>query len=202
MRPIGQIIKTIKLSMKEFNIIINGVGGQGLITLLKIIAQAAFLEGFDVRSSELHGLSQRGGSVETHLRFGKKIWSPLIMAGRADLVFSLESQESLRALYYSSKKTIFVVNKYRTPTFTKDFSDKEILGNLKKISKNIFLIPASEICQKEMKTDVVSGIYLLGLSVSKKLLPLKLNLIILAIKKIIPVKYLELNLKAFRLAQS
>ena len=59
---------------KNFNIIVNGVGGQGVITLLSLIAEAAFVEGYDIKSSELHGLSQRGGSVETHIRFGKKIF--------------------------------------------------------------------------------------------------------------------------------
>lgn len=187
---------------KEFNIIINGVGGQGLITLLKVISEAALAEGLDIKSSELHGLSQRGGSVETHLRFGNKIWSPLVLPRKADLVFSLESQESLRVSFYASKKTAFLINKYQTPTFSKNFSEKEILKNLKKISQKMYLIPASEICQKEFGTDVVSGIYLLGSALSKKVLPLKQNSITSAIKKIIPEKYLELNLKALNLAES
>ena len=57
----------------QFNIVIVGTGGQGLITLLQIIAEAALASGFDVKTSELHGLSQRGGSVEVHIRFGKKV---------------------------------------------------------------------------------------------------------------------------------
>jgi len=58
--------------MKEFNVIISGVGGQGVITLTRILAKAAILNGYDVKTSELHGLSQKGGSVETHIR----IWGP------------------------------------------------------------------------------------------------------------------------------
>lgn len=172
-----------------------------MITLLKIISEAAISQSFDIRTSELHGLAQRGGSVEVHIRFGKKIWSPLVPQGKADLVISLEEQEALNGLYYSNSKTVFLVNKYRTPTFVKDFSQEEILAEAEKVSKNIFLISASEICQKEFKTDVVAGIYLLGLAVSKKLLPLKSNSIISAVKKIIPEKHLELNLKAFKLSQ-
>lgn len=187
--------------MAEFNLIINGVGGQGLITLLKIISIAAQKEGYDIKTSELHGLSQRGGSVEVHIRFGKKIYSPLISQGKANLVISLELQESLNGLHYSSPRTTFLINQYKTPTFTRDLSEKEVLKALKKISQNLFLIPASEICQKELKNEVVAGIYLLGLSFSKKLLPLKSNSITSAIKKIIPGKYQELNLKAFNLAK-
>ncbi|MDI6602681.1 MAG: indolepyruvate oxidoreductase subunit beta [Patescibacteria group bacterium] len=187
--------------MAEFNLIINGVGGQGLITLLRIISLASQKEGYDIKTSELHGLSQRGGSVEVHIRFGKKIYSPLVPQGKANLVISLELQESLNGLHYSSPKTHFLINQYKTPTFTKDLSEKEILGIVKKISKNLFLIPASEICQKELGSEVVAGIYLLGLAFSKKLLPLKSDSIISAIKKIIPEKYRELNLKAFELAR-
>ncbi len=187
--------------MKEFNIIINGVGGQGLITLLTIISEADLIEKYDVRTSELHGLSQRGGSVEVHIRFDKKVWSPLVSRGTADLIISLESQEALNGLYYASSRTTFLINKYRTPTFAKDFSDKEILRTLKKFSKKVYIIPASKICQKEFGTDVVAGIYLLGFAVLKRFLPLKPNSVISAIKKIIPEKYLDLNIKAFELVK-
>jgi len=203
---------------KEFNIIINGVGGQGLITLLKIIAEAALLENYDIRTSELHGLSQRGGSVEVHIRFGQKVYSPLIPQGKANLVLSLESQEALNGLYYSSKDTIFLVNKYHTPTFLKDIPEKDynpptasshshdgewapILKTLKQFSRNIFLIPSSEICQKEFGTDVVAGIYFLGFAIYKKFLSLKQTSIISAIKKTIPEKYLDLNIKTFKLSK-
>lgn len=167
-----------------------------MITLLKIISEAAISQGFDVRTSELHGLAQRGGSVEVHIRFDKKIWSPLVGRNKANLVLSLEEHEALNGLYYANSETVFLANKYRTPTFVRDFSEAEILENIKKISKQTFLIPASEICQKEFKTDVVAGIYLLGQAVSKGLLPLKSNSLISAIKKIIPEKFQDLNLKA------
>ena len=77
--------KTNQISngVDQFNIVIVGTGGQGLITLLQIVAEAALRVGLDIRTSELHGLSQRGGSVEVHIRFGKKIYSPLIAQGKA-----------------------------------------------------------------------------------------------------------------------
>ncbi|MFA4998475.1 MAG: indolepyruvate oxidoreductase subunit beta [Candidatus Paceibacterota bacterium] len=192
----------MKTGKQEFNMIINGVGGQGLITLLKIISEAALVEGKDVRTSELHGLSQRGGSVEVYIRFGKKIWSPLVEKGKADLILSLETQEAINGLYFSSKDTVFLMNKYQTPTFLKDFSEKEVLDNIKKLSQKAYLIPAGEICQKEFGTDVVAGIYLLGYAVFRGFLPLKPGSLVSAIKKIVPEKFLELNEKAFNLAKN
>jgi len=190
----------MKKEKQEFNIIINGVGGQGLITLLKIISEAALIEGKDIRTSELHGLSQRGGSVEVYIRFGDKIWSPLVEKGKADLILSLETQEAINGLYFSSNDTVFLINKYQTPTFLKDFSETDVLDNVKKISPKAFLIAAGEICQKEFGTDVVAGIYLLGYAVFKGFMPLKSDSLISAIKNIVPGKFLELNEKAFNLA--
>ena len=113
----------------QFNMLIVGTGGQGQITLLQVLAEAALIENLDFKSSELHGLSQRGGSVEVHIRFGEKIYSPLVKQGGADLIISLEAQESLKSCYYGSKqnKTIFLVNEFFSP----------IQGAEKTYSKNI-----------------------------------------------------------------
>ena len=188
--------------IRQFNMVIVGTGGQGLITLVQIIAEAALSEGFDVKSSELHGLSQRGGSVEVHVRFGKKIYSPLISQEKADLVLGLEMQESLRVIYFANQKTKFLVNKQIIPIpLEKNLTEKAISENLKKISKNINLIPADKICQEKLGNSVVAGVYLVSLASFKKIIPLKPASILKAIKKIIPAKYLELNLKAFNLAK-
>lgn len=182
--------------------VITGVGGQGLITLLQIIAEAALLEGNEVRTSELHGLSQRGGSVEVHIRFGKKIYSPMIAAGQTDLVLGLEMQEALRGIYYANPGTKFLINQFIQPIpLVKNLGEEEISENLKKISKNVNIVPADKICQEKLGNSVVSGVYLLSLAAFKKLIPLNPNSIKNAIKKIIPEKFLELNLKAFQLVQ-
>jgi len=185
---------------KNFNIVIAGTGGQGLITLTQIIAEAALIKDFDVKTSELHGLSQRGGSVETHIRFGKKVFSPLVSLGSADLILGLEILEGLRAFPYANSKTIFLVNKFTLP-FPGSPLEKEIIKKLKSAAKGPkYIIPASEICQKELGKEVVSGIYLLGIASFKKLIPLKPESILRAISKVVPEKYLELNKKAFELA--
>lgn len=178
----------------------TGVGGQGLITLVSIINEAAFTEGYDVRSSELHGLSQRGGSVIIHIKFGKKINSPLVVRGKADLVLGLELLEGLRGVDFAGKNTKFLVNKYSLP-FIGGMNEKEILENLNKITKgNLELVSASDICKEKLGKEVISGTYLLGYGVYKKMIPLKPESVLKAIEKVIPQKYLELNIKAFKLS--
>ena len=173
------------------------------MTLLQVVSEAALLEGYDLKTSELHGLSQRGGSVEVHIRFGRKIYSPLVSQGKADLILSLERQESLRGAYFANPQTKFLVNSLVLPiAFTKPLSEKEVLANLNKLSLNVDLVSATDICQKEIGTGVVAGIYLLTLAVSRKMIPLKNESILKAIKKIIPKRHLELNLKTFNLARS
>lgn len=190
--------------VKQFNMVITGTGGQGLITLLQIIAEAALQEGYDFRSSELHGLSQRGGSVEVHLRFGRKIYSPMVSLRKADLILGLEMQETLKGINFANKKTNFLVNKYIIPILSPfavaRVSEEEIVKNLKKVSKNITLVPAAKICQEKLGTNVVAGVYLISLAAFKGLVPIKPASIKKALKKIIPKKYLELNLKAFNLS--
>jgi len=182
--------------------LIVGTGGQGQITLLQILTEAALIEGYDVKTSELHGLAQRGGSVEVHARFGKKkIYSPLVSQGKADLILGLEAQECLKAIYFANTKTNFLINKYIVPIpLQKVISERQIFKTLKRFTKNINLIPAAEICQKEFGTNVVAGVYLLSLASFKKLIPIKPVSIKKALKKIIPKKHLELNLKAFNLS--
>lgn len=207
----------MRKKIKEFNIVIVGTGGQGLITLLEIIAEAALLEGFDVKTSELHGLAQRGGSVEVHITFGKKVLSPLVNQGEANLIIALEAQEALKACYYAcpvgpaeagsfggskKAKTVFLINDFFVPIPNiKPKSSNQILKELKRFSQKTILVPASDICQKELGSNVVAGIYLLSLAVFQKLLPLKPNSILKIIQEKIPEKYLELNLKTFELAR-
>ena len=189
------------MNNKAFNVILAGVGGQGIITLLSIIDEAAFIEGKEIRSSELHGLSQRGGSVEAHIRFGKDVYSPLISSFKADLIVGLEKLEGLRMAPYANNKTKFLINDHLLP-FIGILNSDEITKKLKDIaSNNLHLIPASEICQKELEKEVVSGIYMLGYAAYKSLLPIKPETFLKAIEKIVPEKYLELNKKAFKLAK-
>lgn len=184
---------------KNFNIVITGVGGQGLITLLDVISQAAFNKGFDVKTSELHGLSQRGGSVSVYIRFGKKVYSPMVPKGKADLVLALEFQEALNALEFANKETIFVINNYQTPTLGESASFKQVEENIKLATNKIFTLPFSTICEKELQNGVVLGVAMLGFAILKGALPLTKEEIMEAIKETMPEKFWELNLKALGL---
>ena len=189
---------------KTFNGIIVGTGGQGQITLLQILIKAAQLENLDVKTSELHGLSQKGGPVEVHFRSGKEILSPLVEEGKADLIIALERQESLRACHYGSKesKTIFLINDLVLPIPNQNPKTKEnISKTLKKFSEKSIFIPATDICQKEFNAGIGAGVYLLSLAVFKNLLPLKPASVKKAIQKTIKPKYLKLNLEIFELAK-
>jgi len=186
--------------MKNFNIIITGTGGQGLITLTMIIAEAAMVQGYDVKTSELHGLSQRGGSVQTHIRFGKKVYSPLITSAKADLIIGLEISEALRNVSFANSKTILLANEYQL-VYPHALKSDEIIKKINSLFKKKYLVPASEICEKELKKEVLSATYLLGYASYKKLIPLKPESVLKAISKVVPKKYLEINKKAFELAR-
>ncbi len=197
------------MKKKSFNIIIAGVGGQGIITLLRILAEAALIEGREVRTSELHGLSQRGGSVRAHLRIGfksplrsgKEIYSPLISSGQADMVLALEICEGLRASSFINKGTIFLVNKKFIP-YSNGLSEKEILRKFKKISGKVYFVEASKFCREAFGQEILAGIFLIGFAATRKLIPLQIESIQEAVKRVINKKYLRLNLKTLELAKS
>jgi indolepyruvate ferredoxin oxidoreductase beta subunit len=90
------------------NILMVGVGGQGIILAGDVLALAAMHAGYDAKKSEVHGMSQRGGSVFSHIRFGERVHSPVIAEGRADVLFSLEALETLRWLRYAGPSTTVI----------------------------------------------------------------------------------------------
>jgi indolepyruvate ferredoxin oxidoreductase beta subunit len=195
--------KKEKIMKKDFNLVIVGVGGQGQITLLRILEEAALFENLDFKGSELHGLSQRGGSVEVHFRMGKEIFSPLVCQGDADLILALEMQETLRSLYYASSKTQFLLNKLIIPIPGEEVvGEDQILKSLKNFTNKIEVVEASKICKEKFQKEVLSGVYLLGYAQKKKFLPLKRESLEEGIKRVVPEKYLSENLEALRLFQS
>jgi indolepyruvate ferredoxin oxidoreductase beta subunit len=193
--------------MKEFNVIVVGVGGQGALTLGIIIAEAAMKQGYDVRTTELHGLAQRGGSIPIHIRFGEKMYTPLVLEGEADLIIALEPLEALRTTYFGSKKqkTKFVIDNYRIPPITvsafgeKYPSNDEIASHIKPFSGDVIFLNASNIVEKETGSILTSNIFILGYVVARGLLPIKKEFILEAIKENVPEKYFELNKKIFEM---
>jgi indolepyruvate ferredoxin oxidoreductase beta subunit len=195
--------------MKEFNLIISGVGGQGVLTLGAIIIEAALKQKYEIKTSELHGLAQRGGHVSLHIRFGEEIYSPLILSGRANLIIGLEPLETLRVADSASKqnKTIILtdteavkplamsVNKQKYPEL------KDIIKKLKKFSSKVIAVDASDIARKEVGNEMLANVYLLGYLSGLKLIPIKEEFFIQAIKEMVREKYLDANLKIFDLGK-
>jgi len=162
-----------------------------------------------VKTSELHGLAQRGGGVSSHVRFGEKIYSPLILQGKANLVFGIEPLEALRICYYTSKenKTVFVVNSQRilplSVTLLKEKypSNKEIENILKQFSEKVVFLDASDSVKKETGDTVTANIYMLGYA-AKNILPIKKDKILEGIKSVVSEKYFEMNKKIFEMGYS
>jgi indolepyruvate ferredoxin oxidoreductase beta subunit len=98
------------------NILLVGVGGQGTILASKILSSGLVKAGYDVKMSEVHGMAQRGGGVSTQVRYGKKVYSPLINKGQADILVSFETMEALRWLDYLKIRGKVIVNDYRIPS--------------------------------------------------------------------------------------
>ncbi len=199
---------TNKENVKEFNVVVVGVGGQGILTVAGVISEAALKQGYDVKMSELHGLSQRFGSVPCQIRFGEKIYSSLVKAGNADLIIALEPLEALRAARFASKdKTVFIINTHKVVPASVTVSGEkypeieEIKELLKGFSKETIDINATKIAEKEAGTTVVSNIYMLGIASARGLIPLKEDIILESIKSSVPEKHFEMNKKIFEMAK-
>src|SRR5215469_2506596 len=98
------------------NILLVGVGGQGAILASKILSEGLVEAGYDVKMSEIHGMSQRGGDVSTQIRYGKKVYSPIIGEGSADIIVAFEKMEALRAIVYLKNGGKLVINDFEIPT--------------------------------------------------------------------------------------
>jgi len=184
-------------SEKATNIIICGVGGQGILLASDILCTAAFLEGFDVKKSEIHGMAQRGGSVITHVRFGQKVYSPLIEEGKADFILSFEKLEALRYSYFLKEKGSVIVNDLELPpmsvlTGAKAYPEN-IINVLKKIA-NVYLITAQKIALKLGNMRAVNVVLLGSLA---RFLDFNQEVWFNAIKENVKSQYVDLNIKAF-----
>lgn len=133
------------------SILLVGVGGQGTILASKILTQGLIENGYDVKMSEVHGMSQRSGSVSTQVRFGTKVYSPIIGEGTADILVSFEEMEAARYAHFLKKDGKAVVNTYRIPsmpilTGTRDYPD-DIIGMLRQCVSTMAL-DATGIAEK------------------------------------------------------
>jgi indolepyruvate ferredoxin oxidoreductase beta subunit len=129
------------------NVLLVGVGGQGIILASKILSSGLIDAGYDVKMSEVHGMAQRGGSVTTQVRYGKKVYSPIIGKGQADLIVAFERIEALRWIEYLKPDGKIVVNDYAIPSATvlsgKEKYPENVVDKIKESFKNVTVINAA-----------------------------------------------------------
>jgi indolepyruvate ferredoxin oxidoreductase beta subunit len=179
------------------NVVICGVGGQGIILASNVLCDAAFLEGLDVKKSEVHGMAQRGGSVVTHVRFGEKVHSPLIEEGTSDYMLAFEKLEALRYAYYLKRKGAIIVDNREIPPMSvlvgqtqyPQDSDQQLRKAYRTHSIN-----AADIAL-ELGNIRVVNIILLG--VLSTFLSFKKESWAKAISDYVKKKFVDLNIKAF-----
>ena len=135
---------------KVYSLIFAGVGGQGSLLIADATSLAAVQAGYDAKQTEVHGVSQRGGSVETHVRFGEKVYSPLVTAGQADVVVGLEKLEALRFGHFANPEYgVILANDFEIVPASVQGAEQlyphETVDYLKNKSLRVITMPASAI---------------------------------------------------------
>ncbi|MCL2064177.1 MAG: indolepyruvate oxidoreductase subunit beta [Candidatus Cloacimonetes bacterium] len=181
----------------KLDIILSGVGGQGILSISTIIGAAAVKKGLFLKQAEVHGMSQRGGEVQSHLRISDKpIYADLIPKGKANLIISVEPMESLRYLPFLRKDGWLITNTKPFVNISNYPPIEEILNDVKKVPQHI-IIEADKIA-KEMGSAQVMNIVMLG--AASEFMTIEIEDLKDAIKKVFGSKgdkVVEMNLLAF-----
>ena len=188
--------------MKTKNVMIVGVGGQGTLLASKLLGRLLLKKGYDVKVSEVHGMSQRGGSVVTYVRYGEKVYSPVVDKGEADFIISFEMLEAARWVEYLKKGGTIVTN-------TQEINPMPVIIGAAEYPQNL----AEKIAEKGINIEAFDALSLAEEAGTSK----AVNLVLLgriskyfdftdeewmdAIEKSVPAKFLELNKKAFMLGR-
>ncbi|MCK5127430.1 MAG: indolepyruvate oxidoreductase subunit beta [candidate division Zixibacteria bacterium] len=180
------------------NILIVGVGGQGVLLASELLSEVAMMRGLDVKKSEVHGMSQRGGVVSSHVRIGAKVYSPIIPYGQAEIVMSFEQAEGLRAMDWLAKDGRMIVSTTRLVPTTANFGGlgypDDPIAEMKKKTKNVIAIEADKIANELGNPRLINTILL---AVASPFLGFEKSVWEEAIKKLVKPKFVDINLKAF-----
>jgi indolepyruvate ferredoxin oxidoreductase beta subunit len=186
--------------MKSKNILLIGVGGQGILTMGRILASSAIRRGIKALTSEIHGMAQRGGSVVVHVRMGD-VESPLIGTGMADAIVGLEMMEVLRYIQYANQKSILIVNDriIRPPTAKTIPTKSQIIAELERLKLKYMIVDALNLALKA-GSEIAENIVLLGSLMATETLSEYIEITDLenTLKEIFKGKALEVNLKALK----
>lgn len=183
------------------SILLAGVGGQGILRASDILCLAFMESGLDVKKSEVHGMAQRGGSVNTHVRWNAgQVHSPLIGEGEADILLAFEEAEALRYARYLRQGGVVVVNRQAIKPITVTSggahypSEEELRAVYERITDRFYVVPGAELAEK-LGNARAANVVLLGVLSSFFDLPAETWLSV--IEKRVPPRYVELNRQAF-----
>lgn len=181
------------------NIMIVGVGGQGTLLTSRIIGKTALANGLDVKMSEVHGMAQRGGSVVTFVRFGEKIYEPVVEEGCADVIIAFERLEALRYAHYLKKDGVIVVNDCRIDPMTVVTGAMQYPENVietLKTNHNVVVVDGLSIAKELGNSKVLNSVVL---GASAKYIGWDKQVWLDVLQSTVPQKTIEINTKAFEL---
>jgi indolepyruvate ferredoxin oxidoreductase beta subunit len=184
---------------KVYSLMFAGVGGQGSLLVAELTSIAATHAGFDIKQTEVHGVSQRGGSVETHVRFGAKVYSPIVTPGEADAVIALEKLEALRfAHFVEPANGTILVNEYEiipgSVSGASEIYPHETIEYLRAKGLNLVTLPASQIA-RDLGDARMANVVMIG--ALSTLLPIPQGSWQKSLHVRLPARFLEGNLSAF-----
>lgn len=189
-------------NMETKNMMIVGVGGQGTLLASKLLGRLLLTKGFDVKVSEVHGMSQRGGSVVTYVRFGEKVYSPIIDKGQADFIVSFEKLEAARYVEYLKPDGRIVVNTQEIdpmPVITGAAAyPADLVSKLEALGIGVDAMDCLALAEQAGSAKAVNIVLMGRLS---KYFDIPVEKWEQAIEDCVPAKFLELNKKAFALGR-
>ena len=187
--------------MKTTSIMIVGVGGQGTLLASKLLGNVLLKQGYDVKLSEVHGMSQRGGSVVTYVKYGDKVYSPIVDQGEADYILSFELLESARWISYLKKGGKLLTNTQKTwpmPVITGAAEYPKDIARKLADKADVVALDALPLAEQAGSAKAVN-VVLIG--VLSRRMDIPEAAWIKAIEETVPARFLELNKKAFALGR-
>lgn len=195
----GEETVSLRENEKVVNCLIVGIGGQGVLTISDILSLAAVAAGYDVKKSEVHGMAQRGGSVNSHVRFGKRVYSPLISLQQADVLVAMEKLEALRYLHYCApQKGILIINNEQIdplPVTSRQMDyPNGIIEECERRLKSVHVIEGSAAAKELGNLRLISTVMAGALS---RVLEIDESHWLKAMQERFPKKWQDINAKAF-----
>jgi len=184
---------------EQGNILFCGVGGQGILLASEVTAYSLLAVGMEARKSEVHGMAQRGGSVTAQLRYGTKVYSPLISIGEADIVVAFEMMEAARYLPYMHKDTKVIVNTHKiyppaVATGKMEYPEN-VLGELTSQNIHVKELDAFAIASR---VGEVRSVNIVMVGVLSTYLPIEEQVFLDVMNERIPERFRDVNIKAFQ----